>query len=82
MNADTRTPFERAMGDTPIQVVSLGESLPSYTTLHYQLQNALAVNVELVKALQYPAAQPCVCAGPHSDCWTCRARAALAKASP
>lgn len=47
-----RTPFERAMGDAPIQVVSLGENLPSYTTLHYQLQNALAVNAELVAALK------------------------------
>ena len=42
MSADKRTPFEIALGDTPIQVVSLGENLPSYTTLHYLLQLALA----------------------------------------
>ena|SRR3990167_7627856 len=42
MPRDTRTAFETALGDTPIQVVSLGENLPSYTTLHYQLQLALA----------------------------------------
>ena len=42
MSADKRTPLERAMGDTPIQVVSLGENLPSYTSLHHQLQLALA----------------------------------------